>query len=137
MVGQYPASRVGGHTMRIIQLAVLVGVAALLLRVDGFADRASTAVRDLEQRLTQLAKPAGSTPTGMATTNDFRDTDVNIRSEPTTASHVLGVGGIGDEVHIDRSLTGETVTCPDGHSTAEWSRIRDGQIVGFVSRCYL
>jgi hypothetical protein len=123
--------------MRIIQLAVLVGVAALLLRVDGFADRASTAVRDLEQHLTQLAGPAGSKPTGRATTSDFRDSDVNIRSAPSTASPVLGVGGVGDEVSIDRSLTGETVTCQDGHSTADWAHIRDGRIVGFVSRCYL
>lgn len=123
--------------MRIIQLAVLVGVAALLLRVNGFADRASTAVRDLEQHLTQLAKPTGNTSTGRATTSDFRDSDVNIRAAPSTASQVLGVGGAGDEVQIDRSLTGETVTCDDGHSTAEWLRIRDDQVVGFVSRCYL
>lgn len=122
--------------MRVIQLAVLVGVAALLLRVDGFADRASTAVRDLEQQVTRLTGPAGSAP-GRATTSAFRVSGVNIRSAPSIASQVLGVSGIGDEVRIDGSVTGATVTCEDGHSTAEWSRVTDGEVAGFVSRCYL
>lgn len=123
--------------MRIIRLAILVGVAALLLRMDGFADRASTAVRDLEKHLTQLARPAANTPTERVTTSAFRESDVNIRSAPTTESRVLGVGGVGDEVRIDRSLSGETVTCQDGHSTGEWLHVSDGRLIGFVSRCYL
>lgn len=129
------AAGVWGHTMRIIRLAVFVGVVALLLRLGGLSDRAFTVLRDLGQQLTQLSRP--TIPTGNASTREFRDSSVNIRSAPTTSSDVLGVGRTGDKVHIDRSVTGERVTCQDGHSTTEWLRIGDRRVSGFVSHCYL
>lgn len=124
--------------MRIIQLAVLTAVLALLLPPGGFSDRASTMMRALEQDLTRLTgpHPPASAP-GNATTSTFRDSDVNIRSGPGTTSDVVGVGRAGERVRVDGPVTGETVTCQDGHSTAEWLRIGDGRIAGFVSRCYL
>lgn len=124
--------------MRIIALAVLIAVIALLRPPAEFSDRAATMMRDLGQDLTRLTGPhAPVSAPGKATTSAFRDSDVNVRAEPSTTSDVVGVGGVEERVQVDRPVTGETVTCQDGHSTAEWLHIGNGRITGFVSRCYL
>jgi hypothetical protein len=121
--------------MRIIRNAVLVIAAATFLPIGGFAQRASTVVLDVQHRLQQLTQaPAdGSQP------SDFHEHDVRIRAEANTASEVRGHGSPGDGVTVDRPFTGETVTCPDGRSTAEWLHITDHRTRadGYVSRCFL
>jgi hypothetical protein len=120
--------------MRIIRNIVLVGIAAIFLPLGGFARHASTVVLDVQHRLEELTQSASG-----GHLNDFHEPDVRIRSAATTESEIRGFGSPGDGVTVDRPLTGETVTCPDGRSTAEWLHLTDQRTRtdGFVSRCFL
>jgi hypothetical protein len=120
--------------MRIIRNTILAGVAVVALPLAGFTHHVSTFLTDAQHRLAKLAEAATGEQPG-----DFRAPDVRIRWEPHTSSAVRGLGGAGDGATVDRVVTGETIACSDGRSTAEWFHItnRRTHVDGYVSACYL
>ncbi|WP_243790072.1 SH3 domain-containing protein [Saccharopolyspora gloriosae] len=120
--------------MHTIRNAVLAGVAALVLPMNGLATGVAHFVFEFGQRLAELSREAGVDRYG-----DFRMPGVNLRAGPNTSSVVLGVGNPGDRVKLRRQVAGEHVTCPGGAQENTWWQVLDRRtrITGYTSACYL
>lgn len=119
--------------MHTIRNAVLAGVAALVLPMNGVATGVAHFVFEVCQRLGELSHAAAERA------GDFRVPGVNLRATPSTSSVVLGVGNPGDRVRLTRQAQGEQVSCPAGAYNGTWWQVVDRRtrVTGWVSACYL
>lgn len=119
--------------MHTIRNAVVAGLVALVLPMNGVASGVAHFVFEVCQKLGELSHAAAERA------GDFRVPGVNLRATPSTSSVVLGVGNPGDRVRLNRRAVGEKVTCPTGAPDSTWWQVVDRRtrVAGWVSACYL
>ncbi|MFR9730945.1 SH3 domain-containing protein [Saccharopolyspora sp. MS10] len=120
--------------MHTIRNAVLAGVAALVLPINGLGSGVAHFMFEFGHRLAELRHEDRPDRYG-----DFRVPGVNLRAEPGTASAVVGVGNPGDRLRLRREVAGEPVTCVDGTRSNTWWQVLDRRtrVTGYASSCFL
>ncbi len=110
---------------------IVAGTAALLLHLNGFTP--SAWIAGIAQNF------LSSTAKSFSAASEFTATGVRIRSGPARSTVVRGLGHSGDRAGIHHHVTGESVTCADGRTTADWFHVTDRRtsVTGYVSACFL